>query len=110
MVEGRAGGGANAGGGQVAQLGEVGKHPDLADVSARPDVVEHPFASGASLRDLHEPGADEIETVGRRVTLAEDHLARLEPQERDSRAELLDDPAETLLVVRRGANRGTLRR
>ena len=35
VVEGRAGGGANAGGGQVAELGEVRKQADLADVAAR---------------------------------------------------------------------------
>ena len=95
MIEGRAGGRADAGRGQVAELGQVGEHADLADIAARPDVIQHPFAPRPGLADFHKPGSHQVDPVGRAGTLAEDHLARLAPPQRD----LLAQPADQLVEL-----------
>ena len=65
------------GGASGADLGEVRQQADLAEVAAGPDVVQDVLAAGPALRDLHEPGPDEVEAVVGRGPLAEDHLAGL---------------------------------
>ena len=71
VVERRAGRRADARRGEGADLGEVRQQTDLAEVAARPDVVQDMLAAGTFLRHLHEPGPHQVEAVDGRRTLAE---------------------------------------
>ena len=92
VVERRAGRGPPGGADAVGlDLGEVGEQADLAEEPARPEVVQDVLGAHVALGDLHEPGPDQVEGVGR-VALREDQLAVVLPLEGDALAEEVAEP------------------
>ena len=77
MVERRAGRGASRAVVDAVglDLGEVGEQADFAEEAAGPEVVQDVLGTHVALGDLHEPGADQVEGVGR-VVLLEDQSRR----------------------------------
>src|SRR5207244_1922477 len=80
MVERGAGGDARA----------AAEQPDLPEVRAASEVLQHHLAAREALRHLHEPDADQVEGVGL-LALADDDLPGFVANELDAVTQVVDE-------------------